>query len=236
MSEVILKNKFEKGQELKYRSRTEINNRARDKEKDREIGTQNATWEIEIRQRILDVEEGEKAHILYYSSPVSVPVEAQMMGVLNKKQVIYVFMNSFGKIIEASGIGFQGIVNFPEKAIKTGESWTETSEIELPGFPQGVQHSRTFTLENIEKVNDYECATINVTAKDTELEIPTPDRRSNVKYIVRTSGKIHFAHKEGFLVKSSIETSFTSFYGNTVMEGSNRFEQELLEIKAKVSA
>lgn len=234
--EIVLRNKFEKGQEIKYRSRTEVHNKAVDKEKQKDIGTQNAAWEIEILQRVLELEGKDRAHIVYYSAPISVPIEAQMMGVLNRKQLIYVFMDSRGKIIEATGIGFQGIVNFPEDAVNEGTTWPDVTEVELPGFPQGINHTRTFSLVGIEKVRDYECAKISLASKETELEIPAPDRKGNVKYVVKTTGDIFFAVKEGFLVKSSIRTNFSSYYGNTVMEGTNQFEQELLEVKAKVSA
>lgn len=234
--EITLKNRFEKGQEIKYKSKTEIYNKARDDEKKKDIGTQSAVWEIEITQRILEIEGDMNAHILYHSTPVSVPIEAQMMGVLNKKQVIYVFMSPIGKIIEASGIGFQGIVNFPGKPIKQGDTWTEVTEVELPGFPQPLKHSRTFTLDGFEKIKEYECAKVIIASEGTELDIPAPDGRGNVKYTVKTKGEIYFAYVEGFLVKSAIATFFSSRYGSIVMEGNNHFQQELLEVKAKVSA
>lgn len=236
MEEIVLRNRFEKGQEVLYKSKTEIHNKARNKEKDKDIGTQDAAWEVEIRQRILELEGEDAAHVLYYSTPLTVPLEAQMLGVLNKKQVIYVLMNTRGKVLEASGIGFQGIVNFPEKPLKDGDTWTDVSEMELPGFPQSTKHNRTFKLAGIERVKDYDCVKLIATSEETELEVPTPDRSGKVKYVLKTNGEIYFAYKEGFLVRSTLDTAFTSTFGTTIMEGTNRFSQELLEVKAKVKA
>ncbi|MDQ7821817.1 MAG: hypothetical protein RDV48_03375 [Candidatus Eremiobacteraeota bacterium] len=234
--EVILRNLFDKGQVITYRSKTEIKNKARDLEKGRDIGTQNAAWEIEIDQRILEIEDGEKAHIIYRSTPVSIPMEAQMIGVLNKKQIIYVLMDTRGIILEASGIGFQGIVNFPDGALKEGDTWQDSTDVELPGLPQPVRQMRTFTLQGFETHGTYQCAKISVASEEANLDIIAPDRVNTIKYSIKTTGEILFAHKEGFLVKSMINSSFTSNFQSTVMEGHNLFTQELIEVKAKVPA
>jgi hypothetical protein len=233
--EITLRNAFNPEQLIVYRSRTEIRNKAQDTEKGSDIGTRNATWEVDIIQRVLALEGADKAHVLYHSVPVSVPMEAQMMGVLNRKQVIYVLMDTQGKVHEASGLGFQGIINFPSNPIKEGEHWVESSEVDVPGLPQPAKHSRTFTLKGFEKSHDLECAKITVSSEETMLELEAPDKSGKIQYKVGTTGEFLFAHKEGYLVKSSIDTHFTSSFGGTVMEGNNRFSQELVEVKAKVA-
>jgi hypothetical protein len=234
--EVTLKNLFNKDQQIIYKSKTEIRNKATDLEKKQEIGTQNASWEVEIEQRILEIEADHSAHIIYRSSPLAIPVEAQMMGVINKRQVIYILMSPQGKILEASGIGFQGIVNFPEKALKEGDEWQDSSTVDFPGLPQPIQHTRTFTLKGFQTVGSYECAHIIANSEETNLQVQAPDRSGMVSYSIRTTGEVFFAHKEGFLVKSAIDTSFSSKFATTMMEGNNRFSQELVEVKAKVKA
>ncbi|MGV8123430.1 MAG: hypothetical protein AB2L14_27065 [Candidatus Xenobiia bacterium LiM19] len=235
MAEAItLRNIFNPDQLITYRSRTEIRNKAQDTGKGSEIGTRNAAWEVDIIQRVLALEGADKAHILYHSVPVSIPVEAQMMGVLNKKQVIYVLMDTKGKVLEASGLGFQGIVNFPSDLLKEGDHWVETNDVDLPGLPQPARHSRTFTLKGFEKVQDRECAIITVTSEETHLELEAPDKSGKIQYRIKTSGEFLFAYKEGYLVKSVVDTHFTSGFGDTMVEGNNRFSQELIEVKAQV--
>jgi hypothetical protein len=234
--EVTLKNMFNKDQLILYKSRTEINNKATDKEKQKEIGTQTAHWEVEIEQRVLEIEKDQSAHIIYRSTPLSIPTEAQMMGVINKKQVIYILMNPQGKILDASGIGFQGIVNFPEKALKEGDKWQDTSTVDFPGLPQPIQHTRTFILKDFQAVGTHQCAHIIATSEETNLQVQSPDKSGTVNYSIKTTGEIFFAYKEGFLVKSTIDTSFSSTFGTTIMEGNNKFSQELLEVRTKVKA
>ncbi len=233
--EITLRNIFNPEQLIIYRSKTEIRNKAKDTEKGSEIGTRNATWEVDIIQRILALEGTDKAHILYHSVPVSIPVEAQMMGVLNRKQVIYVLMDTKGKVHEASGLGFQGIVNFPNNPLREGDHWEESSDVDLPGLPHPVKHSRTFTLKGFQKVQDRDCAMITVSSEETSLELEAPDNSGKIHYRIRTSGEFLFAYKEGYLVKSVIDTHFTSDFGATMMEGNNRFSQELIEVKAQVA-
>jgi hypothetical protein len=232
--EITLKYHFEKGQIIRYSSKTEILNKATDSEKQKEIGTQKASWAVEVSQRILEVENKESAHILYHSMPVDVPPEAQMMGVINKKQVIYVLMADNGKIVEASGIGFQGIVSFPGRPNKEGDSWNETSLVDFPGLPKPVNHTRTFIFKGIQTVENLECAHIAATSDKTTIEVPSPDGNGKVTYTVKTEGEIHFAFHEGILVKTDIDTVYTSVFGNTVVEGNNHFIQSLLEVKAGV--
>jgi len=231
--EITLKNQFKKGQVLRYSSRTEIFNKATDREKGKELGTQKAAWEVEVAQRVLELEDSETAHILYHSTPVTIPPEAQMMGVLNKKQVIYVLMSGNGKIVDASGIGFQGIVSFPGHPVKEGDSWTENSTVEFPGLPQPVNHERTFTLKGLVKHENIECARIMATSENTTIEMQSADRSGKVIYTVKTTGEILFAIHEGYLVKTDIETVFSSTFGANVMEGSNHFTQALIGAKAE---
>ncbi len=230
--EITLKNQFEKGQILRYSSKTEIFNKATDTEKGKEIGTQKAAWEVEVAQRVLELEDKETAHILYHSTPVRIPPEAKMMGVLDKKQVIYVLMSGNGKIVEASGIGFQGIVSFPDHPVKEGDSWTETSTVEFPGLPQPVHHVRKFTFKGLAQHENLECAHIIATSDNTTIEMQSADRSGKVTYTVKTEGELLFAFHEGYLVKTDIDTVFTSTFGAQMMEGSNHFTQSLLGVQA----
>lgn len=231
-SEVILRNKFPKRQKIRYRSVTEVLNKAYEKEK--HVGTQNAKWEVEIVQSIIELEDDITAHILYYSTPVSIPKDAQMIGVVNRKQVIYVLMDIYGRVIDSSGIGFQGIVTFPAEAACIGDTWSDKTYLEIPGLPQTTEHTRNFTFKAVEKINEHDCAVISISSSESDIEVPGPDLMSKIYYTVKTSGEVYFDYKRGFPVKTTTETVFSSKHGHTIIEGSNRFTQNLIEVIPKV--
>jgi len=98
---------------------------------------------------------------------------------------------------------------FPSRAIKKGETWTGDSKIPVPITNENgeVTGHREVTLRyhyslwDFTRVQGYDCAEIRVSCP--ESTIPLHDK---IEQRISATGTTYFAHREGRLVRSEVET------------------------------
>ena len=98
---------------------------------------------------------------------------------------------------------------FPSRPLKKGETWTGDSKIPVPvtnDDGQVVGHREVtlryhYSLWDFTRVGGYECAEIRVSCP--ESSIPLQDK---VEQRISATGTTYFAHREGRLVRSEVET------------------------------
>ncbi|MCL4513002.1 MAG: hypothetical protein M1421_03200 [Candidatus Eremiobacteraeota bacterium] len=115
-------------------------------------------------------------------------------------------MSKNGEILETTLQSPASQPSFPTRPVFIGETWNGESQVSLQD-PTTGQNLPPYTLKfnynlaSIDKVKGYECARIAVSNPETEIPLS-----QGISQKVICSGATYFAHKEGRLVKSDVET------------------------------
>jgi hypothetical protein len=120
----------------------------------------------------------------------------------NVGQTITLKMRNSGEIIHTSvDLPFEQPA-FPTKPVKKGENWTGQSRISIPGKPDRVTLNYNYSLWDFTKTLGYDCSEIKVNCPETMIPIG-----EGIEQVLTAEGTTYFAHKDGRLIKSEVNTN-----------------------------
>ncbi len=127
-------------------------------------------------------------------------------------QTIGITMKRNGDIVKTSVDFPFSQPAFPERTLRVGEKWTGDSKMDIPRMDSEGNQTGTkqvaltyhYTLAGFERIAGYDVAIIQVECPKTTIEID-----SNVVQSIVATGKTCFAHREGRLIRSNVETKTT---------------------------
>jgi hypothetical protein len=119
----------------------------------------------------------------------------------NIGQTITLKMKNNGEIVHASvDLPFEQPA-FPDKKVKKGETWTGQSKISIPGKSEMATLNYNYLLWDFKKVQGYECSEIKVSCPETRIPLG-----EGIEQVLTANGTTYFAHNDGRLVKSEVNT------------------------------
>ena len=203
---IILEYKMTPGEVLKYR--TQVDSEQSLQEEGQPEQANRSLLEMTMEQKVTKVSGGEstvdvtiqEGKIHREGEVVDLPAVGQTIGITMKRN---------GDIVRTTVDFPFSQPAFPDRTLRVGEKWTGDSKMEIPlmdseGNQTGskaVTLTYHYTLAGFERVGGYDVAVIEVECPKTSLEI----QPEVIQSIVAT-GKTCFAHREGRLVKSNVET------------------------------
>lgn len=106
-----------------------------------------------------------------------------------------------GPSSDLSSMLFSLFPTFPDRELKVGESWTQTSETPQPDMGVDVESSYTFVRKEDRK--GYKCAVIDFTIS---MNIKVKGEEAmNIEGSGTGKGTCYFAYEKGLLVESAVE-------------------------------
>ncbi|MBI2266967.1 MAG: hypothetical protein HYU64_17695 [Armatimonadetes bacterium] len=229
-SPVQLAYKFSKGEERKYKTTTSMVREV--DERTKVMQKQASTIESELAQKVIEVEGDGSAHLVTHLEVKSQETDGRPLPTVSEKQTLYFKMDPTGRILEVSGMSSQGNPAFPLQPVQEGDSWKDETTINLPFFQSPQRISSTYTLEEIVPVNGFECARIKVATDEavftTMATMEVSGAPQEVKQIIENQGTIFFAHKEGVLVRSDMNTRAVARVGEMVVDTTTNVVMELV--------
>lgn len=233
--EISLEYNLPKGEESKYKIKSDstVTTTSPDNKK---ISIKTST-QAEISQKVKSVEKDGNfvMEVTYNNMKVTLEREGKTQdlptGGIDGKSVS-MKMSKRGKLLEFEGgelgagadnvkqLGQMNAV-FPEKSLKIGESWENhdsmSNPIPIPGADiKMVQNiDSKYTLTSVEKVNDIECAKINIESKITLKTEKGKDADKNPVKIDgngegNVKGTLYFAINKGRVVKADMSVSMVN--------------------------
>ncbi len=179
--------------------------------------------DITLTQKVDKVEQGEIYLTLTYDSfDMEMNVGGkEIPGTMGDKMVgqsITMKLRENGEILEPQGIqsmvALQGpssdvssmlfslYPTFPDRALKVGESWTQTQEMAKES-QMGVTIETQYTFARREEKKGYKCAVIDFTLS---MNIKgSGEAQMNIEGNGTGKGTIYFAYEKGLLVDSAVE-------------------------------
>jgi len=116
-------------------------------------------------------------------------------------QVITLKMKKNGEIMSSSLAVPFSMPSFPDEVLKPGSSWERESQINAPNVDRPIILKYVYSLAGTSKVMGYNCAEIKVQCPENAMQLA-----EGVNQRLSTSGTTYFAHKEGRLVRSQVQT------------------------------
>lgn len=155
---------------------------------------------MRMLQRVLEVNRDGSYNLEMVVEPQQLIRNNENMPMQAGEQKVTMKMTKNGEILETSMPSPASQPSFPTKTLLVGETWTGESKINL-GKPEPATLKFNYLLWGVEKTKGYECAIIQVNSPETEIPL---DAGSVQK--ISAGGTTFFAHKEGRLVKSEVNT------------------------------
>lgn len=203
---ITLEYKMSPGEVLKYRTEVESEQTLREEGQAEQVNK--SVLDMTMQQAVKEVSGGlstvdvtiQDGQIRRDGEAVPLPSVGQTIGITMKKT---------GEIVRTSVAFPFSQPAFPERVLKVGDKWTGDSKMDIPlqdneGNQTGskqVTLTYQYTLSGFERVGGYEAAVISVECPTTTVEI-----QPQVNQSIKAKGKTYFAHREGRLVRSNVET------------------------------
>ncbi|HXE71972.1 MAG TPA: hypothetical protein VNO81_04865 [Candidatus Nitrosotenuis sp.] len=203
---ITLEYKMSPGENLRYRTVVESAQRIRE-EGSPDMYTRRVL-EMGMRQAVKEVSGGLMTVDVIIESG-EIREEGQSMQLPTVGSVITITMKKTGEITKSSVDFPFSQPAFPERSLKVNDSWTGQSHMEIPlTDPEGnvigkkpVTLNYHYTLAGFERVAGYECAVIKVSCPKTVIPV-----QEGIEQQITASGATYFAHREGRLIKSNVDT------------------------------
>jgi len=228
---VLLAYRMNVGEALRYR--TEVHSLQKIKE------TGKATQQS---QSVLEMTMLQTAKEVAYDGTTTVDVtiekgvikrEGQVLPLPSAGQTITIVMKRSGEIVRTSVDFPFNQPAFPEKPIKLKESWSGDSNMDIPLYDDDGNQTSTksvtlkygYTLAGFEHVLGYETSQIVVTCPTTQVTL-----QEGVEQKISAKGQTNFAHQQGRLVRSKVETETEITAPGTIVETSIKVVVELTEV------
>lgn len=155
---------------------------------------------MKMSQKVIDVGQDGIYQLEMVVEPQQLIRNGESVPMQGGEQRVTMKMNRSGEIIETSMPSPASQPSFPTKTLMVGETWTGESKINV-GKPEPAVLKFNYLLWGVEQTKGHECAIIQVNSPETGI----PLDGGNVQKI-SASGTTFFAHKEGRLVKSEVNT------------------------------
>ncbi len=160
----------------------------------------------------------------------------QEVALQAEKQKVQMRMSRSGEILETSLQGPATQPSFPTRPIFIGETWEGESKVNLQDPTTGqpippVTLKFIYTLSSVKKIKGYDCA--HIVVKNPETEIPLSQ---GVTQTISARGDTYFAHKEGRLVKSDVETRIVMTLPEGTLHNTIKISVELVDTPKSISS
>lgn len=195
---ITLQYKGKKGDVTKYN--TVIVSDQNMTEKGKEV-RQKTTVELVMSQTIIDVDKDENLTINILIESGKIIREGNSIPLPNVGQTIKMKMTKNGDVLETTSPTDFSQPSFPPEPKKIKDKWTSISEIKVQDRPEPLKLNYRYILWDIVQKEGFECAEIKVSCPETETEL-----QPGVTQTISATGSTYFAHKDGVLVKSEVET------------------------------
>ncbi len=203
---ITLEYKMSLGEVLKYHTQVDSDQSLREEGQPEQ--TTRSVLTMTMEQKVKDVSGGlSTVDVTIQDGKVEREGEAAELPAVG--QTIEITMKRNGDIVRTSVDFPFSQPAFPDRTLRVGEKWTGDSKMDIPlmdaeGNQNGskaVALTYHYTLAGFERISGYDVAVIQVECPKTSIEIQ-PDV---VQSIVAT-GKTCFAHRDGRLIRSNVET------------------------------
>jgi len=195
---IKLEYKMKKGETLTYK--TTVHSEQEIKTED-QSGSTSSDVEMKMVQKCTDVAPDGTMTVDVTIQSGKLKRDGEEEELPNVGQTITLKMKKSGEIVHTSiDLPFEQPA-FPTKSVKKGDSWVGESKISIPGKTDRVTLEYNYSLWNFNKVMGYDCAEIKVACPETKIPI-----QEGIEQTLTANGTTHFAHKQGRLVKSEVET------------------------------
>ncbi len=197
----MLEYKMKKGEVLTYK--TTVHSEQEIKTED-QSGSTTSDVEMKMVQKCTDVAPDGTMTVDVTIQSGKLKRDGQEEELPNVGQTITLKMRKSGEIVHTSiDLPFEQPA-FPTKQVKKGEAWVGKSKISIPGKPDMVELNYNYSLWEFSKTLGYDCAEIKVSCPQTNIPI-----QEGIEQTLTASGTTYFAHREGRLIKSEVETKTT---------------------------
>jgi hypothetical protein len=203
---ITLEYKMSPGEVLEYH--TQVDSEQSLKEEGQYEATIRSVLEMTMEQKVLNVTDG-LAKIDVTIQEGKILREGETMELPAVGQTIQITMKRNGDIVKTSVDFPFSQPAFPERVLKVNDKWTGDSQMDIPLMDENGQQAGTksvtltyhYTLAGFDRVAGYDVALIQVECPQTSIEV-----QPEVNQSIVASGKTFFAHREGRLIKSNVET------------------------------
>lgn len=195
---IYLEYKGKSGDVIKYKTLVDSTQTISEKEHKQEVSNR---IEILMSQTIVDADsDGNLTVDVVIESGKAIRGD-QEAPLPNVGQKITMKMKKTGEVTYTSmPIDFSQ-PSFPEGLKNKKDRWDSVSKINVPERPEPIQLNYKYILWDIVTQGKHECAEIKVSCPETSVEL-----QEGVTQTISATGSTFFAHKEGYLVKSEVET------------------------------
>lgn len=159
------------------------------------------TIEIIMTQTIQDTDKDGNIVVDVIIEQGKVKKDGEETTLPNVGQKITMKMKKTGEVLETTSPVDFSQPAFPEGPKKIKDRWDSISEIKVQDRPEPIKLNYKYILWDILKHKNYDCAEIKVSCPETTVEL-----QPGVNQTISATGSTHFAHKNGFLIDSEIET------------------------------
>lgn len=199
---VTLEYKMTSGETLTYQS---IVNSSQSLQEDDQVERQtDSVLEMVMDQHVKDVKDG-IASIDVTIKDGHMKRDHESMPLPSVGQTINISMKRNGDIVKTS-VGFPfSQPAFPSHQLKVGDFWTADNPMEIPigddGQNKSIVLTYKYTLAKFDRLKGYDVAVVEVSCPPTNVDID-----ENIKQTIEANGHTMFAHREGRLVASEVNT------------------------------
>lgn len=195
---IMLEYKMKKGEVLTYNTTVHSNQEIKTEE---QSGSTTSDVEMQMIQKCTDVAPDGTMTVDVTIQSGKLKRDGQEEELPNVGQTITIKMKKSGEIIHTSvDLPFEQPA-FPSNGVKKGDTWIGKSKISIPGKSEMVTLNYNYSLWDFSKALGYDCAEIKVTCPETNIPI-----QEGIEQTLTANGTTLFAHKDGRLVKSEVET------------------------------
>lgn len=195
---IKLEYKMKKGEILTYKTTVHSEQEIKTEE---QSGSTSSDVEMKMVQKCTDVAPDGTMTVDVTIQSGKLKRDGEEEELPNVGQTITLKMKRSGEIVHTSiDLPFEQPA-FPTNPVKKGDSWVGESKISIPGKDKMVTLEYNYSLWNFSKTLGYSCAEIKVACPETNIPI-----QEGIDQTLTANGTTHFAHKQGRLVKSEVET------------------------------
>jgi hypothetical protein len=230
---VLLAYRMNLGESLRYR--TEVQSVQKIKETGKATQQSQSVLEMTMLQTAKEVAPDGTTTVDVTIEKGTIKREGQVLPLPSAGSTIQIVMKRSGEIVRTSVDFPFNQPAFPEHPIKLKETWNSDSKMDIPlydddGNQTGVKEvilKYGYTLAGFEHVLGYETGQIVVSCPTTQVTLS-----EGVEQKITARGQTNFAHQQGRLVRSKVETETEITAPGTSVETSIKVTVELTEVIA----
>lgn len=190
---------------------------------------------MKMTQKVTEVNSDSSYSLEMLVEPQKLTKNEQEVPLNPMQQKVTMRMSKSGEILETSLQGPATQPSFPTRPIFVGETWEGESKVNLQDPTTGqplppVTLKFVYTLSAIVKVKGYECAHIIVKNPESEIALS-----QGVTQKISANGDTYFAHKEGRLIKSDVQTKILMTLPDGQLHNTIKITVEIVEAPRGIS-